>query len=474
MKIAEFLEEGLEDNTTYDSEELAKLDLNGKKTNFASRGKEFLKFISKELNKKLLDENFRKSNLITFGEEFEFADDLYFLKVRLNSEDYSFANLNIQTGNVIGKINSNYDDYSYTLKIKSRFGNQFFQYLLAYAEGFLELEDLGAYSEENDLYWALIYLWKSKLKQAYRSGLPKLYETKQKELNKIKGGLNLKEQFKKPYDNGQYHCQYREHSYDNQVTRIIAYTFNLLFKKHQKLLSDVFRLKNVFNQVCNQPKISLEDLEQVNLSNPYYRDYREVLELSKKIIKQEAISIRSSDADFSGFLFDISLLFEHHIRKLIKEEITEIKMWDKTELKMNSGGRTRKLIPDIIIEKDNDLFVYDVKYKKFKTRVKREDMFQIVTYAAKLASRNDYNLKGCGFIYPHGYKNEENKKDIISEELNLFTELDFNILFYEIPQDKECTKEEDYTLDFKGFKETMGENNKKFIDDLSATLNLSK
>ena len=246
------------------------------------------------------------------------------------------------------------------------------------------------------------------------------------------------------------------------MTRIIAYTFNLLFKKHQELLSDVFRLKNIFNQVCHQPKISLEDLDQVNLSNPYYRDYREVLQLSKKIIKQEAISIRSSDADFSGFLFDISLLFEHHIRKLIKEEITEIKMWDKTELKMNSGGRTRKLIPDIIIEKDNDLFVYDVKYKKFKTRVKREDMFQIVTYAAKLASRNDYNLKGCGFIYPHGYENEGGQKNIINEKLNLFAELDFNILFYEIPQCKN---------DNQTFKKIMTENNQKFINNLLETLN---
>ena len=217
MKIAEFLEKGLEDNSEYKREDYAEvgLEYSGNDCNRPKTASEVLYKVKQEINEKLQDENFIEENLINFGNEFEFARDLYFIKIDKNPKiNQSFENLIIKTGNVIGKINMQTTNTANTiientLKIKSRFGNQFLHYLLAYTEGFLELEDLGAYSEENDLYWALIYLWKSKLKQAYRSGLPKLYETKQKELNKIKGSLNLKEQFKKPYDNGQYHCQYR-------------------------------------------------------------------------------------------------------------------------------------------------------------------------------------------------------------------------------------------------------------------------
>ncbi|MFH4346809.1 restriction endonuclease, partial [Acinetobacter baumannii] len=52
-------------------------------------------------------------------------------------------------------------------------------------------------------------------------------------------------------------------------------------------------------------------------TNPFYNDYNVLIDLSKKIISQKSSDFSSDEAS-SSFLFDVSMLFEYFIRKLIK------------------------------------------------------------------------------------------------------------------------------------------------------------
>jgi len=68
----------------------------------------------------------------------------------------------------------------------------------------------------------------------------------------------------------------------------------------------------------------------------------------------------------------------------------------------------RKIIPDIVMMKDNDLMVFDTKYKRMNMigrnqngagDVDRNDFFQINTYMSYYQNQN-YNVKVGGLLYP--------------------------------------------------------------------------
>ena len=102
--------------------------------------------------------------------------------------------------------------------------------------------------------------------------------------------------------------------------------------------------------------------------------------------------------------FDISMLFEYFIRKLIKRSGIQLMGKYDQRRKIPSGALgqyQRKLEPDLVFRNNDNMYVFDVKYKNFDTKygVSREDLFQLHTYIGQYGN-DDMPLKGCGFIYP--------------------------------------------------------------------------
>lgn len=127
-------------------------------------------------------------------------------------------NFTLSTGNLIGCVKSE----GYTLRVSSRFGDEFLKYIIADADGFVELPDQGG-MEKGGYEWLLVYLWLVKLKKAFRLGLPKAYETRTESLTQVRGRLDPVDYFLNQ-QRARYRCTYREHSYDNATTRLIART----------------------------------------------------------------------------------------------------------------------------------------------------------------------------------------------------------------------------------------------------------
>ncbi|MFC2176187.1 restriction endonuclease [Bacteroidota bacterium] len=365
-------------------------------------------------------------------------------------------NFQMQTGNLIGFIKRG----DYALKIDSRFGQKFLKFIIADADGFVELNNYGGVREESEYEWLLVYLWKIKLKKAFRLGIPKEYVSKQERLVKPRGNIDVIDYFSRKTE-ASYLCKYREHSFDNPATRLISETFRKLNAgKHRDLISDVGALRNAFTTASEGVRLRGQDINQVkHLRNLFYSDYNEVIDLSKRILKDE-LSNFGSTSETSAFLFDVSMLFEYFVRKALLRSGFNLNGKFTDEYKIPAGslhGYKRKLEPDLIISNDVGTYVFDVKYKTydFKYGVKREDLFQLHTYVSGVG--NDSDVIGGGFIYPISENNWENnglgkRNGIISEDWQfLRTSKKLFVVFIKIPTSETLNFSESFRNNIRFF-----------------------
>jgi hypothetical protein len=349
-------------------------------------------------------------------------------------------NFNLTTGNLIGCVKSE----GYTLRVSSRFGEEFLKYIIADADGFVELPDQGG-MERGDYEWLLVYLWLVKLKKAFRLGLPKAYETRTESLTQVRGRLDPVD-YVLNQQRARYLCTYREHSYDNDTTRLIARTLQHL--DSHAFLHESHVLNQTFQIATQGKRSTLQDLlATLPVRNPYYADYNPVITLSKQILRDE-LSDFGDQSETSAFFFDVSMLFEFFIRKLLKRARAEFHEKNGRQWRIPSGLRHgythRKLIPDLVFDLNAETYVFDVKYKSFDFGryggVSREDLFQLHTYIGQVS--NEHNVAGCGFIYPiresswrdHGL---EATQGIFSETINQGGRtIPFHVVFLKIPEDE--------------------------------------
>ena len=358
-------------------------------------------------------------NNVELGDEYE-ANTKQKLFV-VTGED--FDSTEIYTFNIVGSIFYK----KKTFNINSRFGNDFLQYMIASSEGFLELEEAGGVSKDISIAeWLIIYYFKVKLKSAFTLGMYKTYSKLSNDLNKIRGQIDINHYINKGYFDGKTRCTYQQHSYINEVNYIISRAINKIFKddKYQAIVQDIHTIKNAFNQIEHK-NLNLRQLKNIKVKNPFYAQYNEVCKLAHRILNDDFGS--SGTEDFSAFLFDISLLFEHHIRSLLK---TKYKLYPKNQkdYKVPNGCGCNSIYPDVIIKnEDGTISLYDVKYKYFRGEVDRSDRFQLISYVAIYL--NGYEIKECGFIYP----GDVQEKCIKKQELNVAGHrIPFKIILYNI------------------------------------------
>ena len=268
----------------------------------------FLNSVSRDVEK-TLNANIDDAIILFNDENYEHNTDGSF--IGLTGTDA--RNFTLNTGNLIGFVKR--DDYS--LKISSRFGDAFLQYIIADADGFLELENFGGESHSDGYEWLLAYLWNIKFKRAYRLGLPKTYITMNDRVSRVRGTIDVADYFRNNIS-GKYLCSYREHSYDSPAT-------SLFIKAYEAVERYPFcqRTRNVYNAflTANQgvKRSQQEILRTPYFTNPFYNDYNVLIDLSKRVISQQGSDFDSLH-DSSAFFFDISMLFEYFIRKLIKRD----------------------------------------------------------------------------------------------------------------------------------------------------------
>jgi 5-methylcytosine-specific restriction enzyme subunit McrC len=390
----------------------------------------FINSVSSQVEKKLND-NTADALVLFNDEEYEHNADERFIGV----SGTDARNFTLNTGNLIGFVKRG----DYSLKISSRFGDAFLQYIIADADGFLELQNIGGESHGDGYEWLLAYLWNIKFKRAYRLGLPKAYITKNDRSSRVRGTIDAVDYFRNK-TSGKYLCSYREHSYDSPATSLFIKAYEAV--GHYSFCQGTRNVYNAFLSANQGVKRSRQEiLGTPYFTNPFYNDYNVLIDLSKKVICKQGSDF-DSQHDSSAFFFDISMLFEYFIRKLIQR--TGIRMISKFEQRYEIsagalGKYRRKLEPDLVFESNGGLYIFDVKYKAFDPQfgVKREDLFQLHTYIGQYG--NGATINGCGFIYPISEErwaalNLDKTHGLISNVIcQQGQEIPFHVLFLKIP-----------------------------------------
>ena len=463
MNAKEFFQNGIKDNNYQGLRLVEKIQTSWKDDIFHNKSRYKDKFRKPGIagfvtnlydeiaSKKLSDLNISQ---ILFDDEFEANKDQKIFDI----SGRNFDDLKIYTGNIVGSIIYK----SHHFNINCRFGNDFLQYMIANASGFLELENFGSIDNKLGLgEWILTYYWKLQLKKAFALGLYKTYQKKKENLSTVRGRIDINSILRKGYFDGKTVCEFKDHSYKNEINSIISMTLTKVFRsKYQVIVSDIYAIKNAFDSI-NAEKPSLKLIRNQKVINPYFKKYNQVVDLSLKILKDEFANVGESKSDFSAFLFDISLLFEHHIRKILKMRF-ELFPKNKQEFSIPNGIFENNIYPDIVINFDNnEIGVYDVKYKNFifaskerdKIGVSRTDRFQIVSYVGTHLAK--YKVIVCGIIYPLREDDWENRKKIKEQTVKVGKEkIPFKVLFYKV-----CNKIENQQQADKNFmSKILGEN----------------
>lgn len=344
-------------------------------------------------------------------------------------------NFRLITGNLVGCVKRG----PYSLKISARFGDAFLRYIIADADGFLELEDFGGEEPSGDYDWLIAYLWMIKLKRAFRLGLPKAYVGKTEVTSQVRGQLDPVAYFMDG-DRAKYRCSYREHSYSNPQAVLISEAYRKL--KPHSLVRGVHTVASNFTVAAGGRRPSRRELLATqNFTNPFYSDYNGVLDLSKRVLRSESADFGDS-SQTSAFFFDVSMLFEYFVRKLIRKSGAQLRTKTERLLEIpaaKSGQRLRKLEPDLLFTINGRTCVFDVKYKSFDFRegVNREDLFQLHTYVGQCSNLSE--VTACGLIYPVSEKrwDEEGLESTNGSISSLFRlggrSVQFYVLFIRVP-----------------------------------------
>lgn len=390
----------------------------------------FLNSVSRDIEK-TLNENIANALVLFNDEDYEHNTDDGFISVTGTDA----RNFTLNTSNIIGFVKRG----DYSLKISSRFGDAFLQYIISDADGFLELENIGGEIHTSGYEWLLAYLWNIKLKRAYRLGLPKMYIAKNDHISRIRGTIDPVDYFQNT-TSGKYLCCYREHSYNSPATSLFTKAYETV--EHYSFCQRTRNVYNAFLTATQGIKKSHQELLRTPyFTNPFYNDYNVLIDLSKQVITQHGSDF-DSQHESSAFFFDISMLFEYFVRKLIKRN--GIHLLGKFELRHEIpsgalGCYARKLEPDLVLEKNDCIYIFDVKYKSFDPRfgVKREDLFQLHTYIGQFG--NNALIKGCGFIYPISEESWDSfdldkTQGLISDVIHQQGKMiPFHVLFLKIP-----------------------------------------
>ncbi len=405
-----------------------------------------------------------------------------------------------QTGNYVGKFK--WQDLE--IDIKSRFSNVFLERMLNFANDIF-LDDVSITGNKVDKSfdiskYIIYYMFVQNLEKAFLLGLPKAYRSVSHHEMKLKGKIDINKFIKCdiPFQ-GKISSVSREQKEIQEIIDVLYKAIKIIDKQSEKnstkenkisFTKNISHIKTHLKQHKSNNYVSNETiikaLKSKALQNPIFAPYKKVLEYARFIINGNNIEEKNGgNTKTYGFIINVAELFEIYITKLLQKEFSDWRV-ESPPLRLyeefgNSYLYQRKIIPDIVMIRDNDVMVFDTKYKKMKfTEIKgngvdidRCDFFQINTYMSYYQNHhNKYNVKIGGLLYPIE-KNDKNIKYSHSETWFGNNETKFIIDGIDLSKDSKINdneqqpfnieniieKEKDFILRIRNLLENTKENN---------------
>lgn len=318
-----------------------------------------------------------------------------------------------RSGRYIGNVEWNNGRERYSLTIEPRFGENI---LLEMFGEIFNLKLSGGKSSlksnRSSLYIKMLvsFIWSQKLVEANRHGLPRNRTTTNTRGYSVKGKLMIKPSIFSYVRNRTIISQSHEMTYDEKVVTIVSLAYNVLKKDYAfEQLSLSPNIKNMISDIerighnIKSFRITEKDYQSINY-RPIYQSFKDLVDFSWQIINSSmGMNAQNQEPKVSGYLIDMAEVWECYIRSLVQKQLKVFgwKLIDSTFIAYETLFYQRRLIPDIVLEKDGAFCVFDAKYKKMMYRgidVDREDFFQIHTYISYMQHLG--TVKFAGLLYP--------------------------------------------------------------------------
>lgn len=308
------------------------------------------------------------------------------------------------------------------LDITSGYNETFFQRMLNVANNFFLDTSSSSNSNKSDasLSNMMNFMFLTSFKAAYAMGMPSEYRTIHEHGFNIKGKLDIKKYIQKDmFTGGAFSYSYRQREYVQDIIDVLYLAMRTVLDSYKatKISAEYNKYYRELAQMRSGKTVSRGTIHKIrnhrSLNNPLYNRYKSALYFAEMILKMKEV-IRDENESYgyySGFLLDISQLWEVYLENLLRHHLgdeyiilaqEEIKLYEDTFY-----HRTNR--PDLVIEtKDHvPVAVIDAKFKKMEYNnddVDREDMFQINHYAGYYneisRQENGKPLRFCALVYP--------------------------------------------------------------------------
>lgn len=267
-----------------------------------------------------------------------------------------------------------------------------FIYMLMYAYDVKLVNENTSLSENlksNNIVEVFVQMFASGLLNELKKGMYKEYITQEENLSVLKGKYLINENLKYNFTKNKIYCEYDEFSPNNSLNLFFLFAVKQLqkFVKDKKLLK---QCELIFDEVEYQQI----DINRLNVHfNRLNQRFKTSFEIAILLLKQ-SIPLFSQGKKSFAFLFDMNVLFEKFIARMVKEEFDDVEI----PKGYKSFGELN-LKPDIIVKSKN--LIIDCKYKIMKKNkiANRNDRYQMYVYANNFENQKLVNYNTM-LLYP--------------------------------------------------------------------------
>ena len=259
-----------------------------------------------------------------------------------------------------------------------------FIYMLMYAYDVkLSNEQIASCAnQEYTILEVFVQMFANGLLQELKKGMYKKYITEQDNLNVLKGKYLINENIKYNFTKNKIYCEYDEFSENNSLNQFFLYAV----KYFQKFVKDKKLLKQcelIFDEV-EYKSVDINRVETINFDRLNVR-FKTSFEIALLLLKQ-SIPLFNQDKKSFAFLFDMNVLFEKFIARMVKE------LDNNAKIQNQDNFNDLILKPDIILKNQ----IIDTKYKKIKSieDIKQSDKLQAFAYGV------NYGVDNVMLLYP--------------------------------------------------------------------------
>ncbi len=279
-------------------------------------------------------------------------------------------------------------------------------FLASYAMGEVDLrEERFAFEEADTLTETLAPAFVSAARRAFARGLLHGYRTEEEALHTVRGRILVAEQLRRRFDRPlPVEVRYDEFTEDILANQLVKAAAVLLGQMRIRHAPSRGGLRWVAAMLDNVSRVSFPPKEVPDIQFDRLNEhYREVVALSRLILRHTAFETDRGGLRAPGFLMDMNKVFQGFVTRALREELGAsehtFRSDDRTpRVTLDEGGDIR-LRPDLSWwEGRTCTFVGDAKYKNISggREVPNADLYQLLAYATAL------DLPGGLLIYAKG------------------------------------------------------------------------